>query len=255
MVETISLACIYKCSPSKMGGLYKYCVLFKPKNGNLKNAVLVTRPFVNLSKATGKDSVLQNHDKCQYHKDAMLLGSQFAENVTNPKESIQCKIYDLNERQYETNSHILQSIVKTILLCGKQNIPLRGHRDDSTSEAPNKGNFLAILNLLADSDDILKNHLENAKKNATYTSKTIQNDFIDVIGEYIRDKLTERIKQDGSVFTIIADETTDMSNQEVLALCLRFVQSQPNVEIKEVFFDFVHLRRTSGEKIADVIIE
>lgn len=185
----------------------------------------------------------------------MLLGSQFAENVTNPKESIQCKIYDLNERQYETNSHILQSIVKTILLCGKQSIPLRGHRDDSTSEAPNKGKFLAVLNLLADSDDILKNHLENAKKNATYTSKTIQNDFIDVIGEYIRDKLTERIKQDGSVFTIIADETTDMSNQEVLALCLRFVQSQPNVEIKEVFFDFVHLRRTSGEKIADVIIE
>jgi hypothetical protein len=94
----------------------------------------------------------------------------------------------------------------------------------------------------------LKNHLENAKKNATYTSKTIQNDFIDVIGEYIRDKLMEKIKQDGSVFTIIADETTDMFNQEVLALCLRFAQSQPNVEIKEVFFDFAHLRRTSGEK-------
>jgi hypothetical protein len=101
----------------------------------------------------------------------------------------------------------------------------------------------------------LKNHLENAKKNATYTSKTIQNDFIDVIGEYIRDKLMEKIKQDGSVFTIIADETTDMFNQEVLTLCLRFAQSQPNVEIKEVFFDFAHLRRTSGEKIADAIIE
>ena len=76
-----------------------------------------------------------------------------------------------------------------------------------------------LFNLLADSDDILKNYLENAKKNATYTSKTIQNDFIDVIGEYIKDKLMERIKQDGSVFTIIADETTDMFNQEVLALC------------------------------------
>lgn len=34
-----------------------------------------------------------------------------------------------------------------------------------------------------------------------------------------------------------------------------FVQSQTNVQIKEMFFDFVHLRRISEEKIADTIIE
>lgn len=111
----------------------------------------------------------------------------------------------------------------------------------------------AILNLLAESDDLLQNHLQNSRKNAKYTSKTIQNDMIDVIGMYIRSQLTESLSQDDSVFTIIADETTDVSNSEVLAVCLRFVTDTP--QIKEVFFDFVHLRRTSGEKIAEAIIE
>ncbi|CAC5408033.1 unnamed protein product [Mytilus coruscus] len=50
-----------------------------------------------------------------------------------------------------------------------------------------------------------------------------------------------------------ADETTDVSNKEMLSVCLRFVSC--NREIKEVFFDFVHLRQTSGEKIANAILE
>ena len=34
---------------------------------------------------------------------------------------------------------------KAIILFGKQNIPLQGHRDDYTSVATKKGNFIAIL--------------------------------------------------------------------------------------------------------------
>lgn len=42
---------------------------------------------------------------------------------------------------------LLKKIVDAIILCGKQNIPLRGHRDDTT----NKGNFLAILQMMSNS--------------------------------------------------------------------------------------------------------
>ena len=31
-----------------------------------------------------------------------------------------------------SNRLILKSIISTIILCGRQNIPLRGHRDNST---------------------------------------------------------------------------------------------------------------------------
>ncbi|CAC5399504.1 unnamed protein product [Mytilus coruscus] len=138
-------------------------------DGRLKNAVLVIRPFVNLPKATGKGGVFKNHESCQYHKDAMMLASGFMESVTKTTASIQSKTPEIRQKNYRNNSHILQCIVKSILLCGKHNISLRGLRDKSSIQAPNKGNFLAILNLLADSDEILKNHLQNANKNATFT--------------------------------------------------------------------------------------
>ena len=54
----------------------------------------------------------------------------------------------------------LGAIISTIILCGKQNISLRGHPDDRTSTASvNKGNFHAILMLLTNSNEDLKEHL------------------------------------------------------------------------------------------------
>ena len=63
---------------------------------------------------------------------------------------------------------ILRSDIDAILLCGKQGISLRGHRDDSADPSTNRGIFLAILEAFADRDSILKEH------NARYTSKTIK---------------------------------------------------------------------------------
>ena len=59
--------------------------------------------------------------------------------------------------------------------------------------------------------------------------------------------MTECLSQDDAFFAIIADEVTDVhANQEVLSVCLRFLDNlnpeQP--EVKEVFFDFVYLDKT-----------
>ena len=47
---------------------------------------------------------------------------------------------------------VMKSIVETVVFCGRQNIPLRGHRDYSRLDDPqdfqtdeNKGNFRALL--------------------------------------------------------------------------------------------------------------
>ena len=38
-------------------------------------------------------------------------------------------------------------------------------------------------------------HLQEAGKNAMYTSKTIQNDLIECIGGHIRDKILKEVKE------------------------------------------------------------
>ena len=68
----------------------------------------------------------------------------------------------------------LEAIISTIILCGKQNIPLRGHQDDSTSMASNKGNLHAILTLVGNSDKNLQEHFLTGRRNVKSTSKTVQ---------------------------------------------------------------------------------
>ena len=100
-------------------------------------------------------------------------------------------------------------IVDTVKLCGMQVLPLRDHRDDKTSDPLiNKGVFDAIIKHAAKTDEILREHIEHGKRNQQYTSKTIQNEIINVIASCFRENILEPLKL-VKYFSIIADEVTD----------------------------------------------
>ena len=100
----------------------------------------------------------------------------------------------------------MKSIVKTVIFCGQNNIPLRGKRDDNADDSNLHGNFQALLEFRIDSDDVkLKEHHENAPKNATYRSKTIHNEIIETVGNYICSKIIAEVKQT-RMFSVMADK-------------------------------------------------
>ena len=112
-----------------------------------------------------------------------------------------------------------RSIVETIIVCGRQNIPVCGHCDSSVdlesaeSQTVNHGNFWALLQFRISAEDIvLRDHLACAPKNATYTSANIQNQVIQVLGDHVREKILHRVRK-ARCFTLIADEVTDCSNK------------------------------------------
>ena len=218
------------------GGLGKVCVLF-PQSGFRCYDTFFSKPFTNFKKAVGKDGSLEKHDHSEYHRNACISYQTLKASLQTPENTVQYKINVQNKDMYDKNCRLLTMIVKSINLCGKQNLSLRGHRDDSTSTSSNKGNFLAILKLLAGHDKELTEHIEKTPKNAKYTSKTIQNQLIDIIGQNIRKQVLDGLTGKG-FYSIIADEVTNkFSNQEVLALCLRFVdESETEPCIREEFF-------------------
>jgi hypothetical protein len=58
------------------------------------------------------------------------------------------------QKEVRKNREILSSVVKCVVLCGKQNLPLRGHRDDSQhidDNNINSGNFQALINFRVNS--------------------------------------------------------------------------------------------------------
>nr|CAI5841335.1 unnamed protein product [Callosobruchus analis] len=154
------------------------------------------------------------------------------------------------------NRKKLIAIIKTIILCGSQNIPLRGHRDDGDLQKGMsfaEGNFRALLKFRIDAgDDILADHISSCGKNASYISKTTQNELIQCCGALITDTIVNKIKK-ARLFTIIADETTDSSITEQLSICIRYFDVDQN-EIREDFLKFVEVVDLTGENIAQHIL-
>lgn len=235
------------------GGLCKFCVLFPPVS--TIDGTLVTKPFTNLNKACGKSGKLQTHGNLGYHRTAATKAQGILSTINNPERTLLPRLTQHTNEQYQRNLHVLSVIVRAVLFCGRQNIALRGHRDDQTSSSGNKGNFIALLDLIANFDERLNHHLEFGKKNCRYTSKTIQNQLITIIGNIIREEVTADLRVDDAVVSIIADEVTSKhSNQEILAVCLRFVTWLDKAPlIKEVFVDFCFLKNATGLAIANAI--
>ena len=74
----------------------------------------------------------------------------------------------------------------------------------------------------------------------------------------IMERLTAELRTMDLPFAIIADESTVLrSNQEILSLCLRFVdQSSLNdPHVKECLINFMHLERTNATMISRKILE
>ena len=105
---------------------------------------------------------------------------------------INLQINNLLQQQINRNREILKSLFKTIIFCEKNNIALR---DDNPRNASLSGNSQALLEFRIDSgDQTLKRHLETSPRNASYFSKTIQNEMIATVGTIIVKNLSQQIR-------------------------------------------------------------
>nr|CAI5817806.1 unnamed protein product [Callosobruchus analis] len=94
-------------------------------------------------------------------------------------------------------------------------MPLRGKQAD-------EGVLLDLLKLRIDSgDNKLKSHFEKCRRNAIYTSPRIQNELINLCGEVIQENVISEVRKT-MAYSILADETADVSGKEQLSIGVRF---------------------------------
>ena len=118
----------------------------------------------------------------------------------------------------DKNKKVIEPLLKIIMLCGKQGLPLRRHRDDRIdfgqgSIYSNQGNFIELVHFRAETDEVLADHRQSAPRNALYTLKTIHNSLIDVVRQRILRDIVSEVNR-AKYLTIIADEVSDLSNKE-----------------------------------------
>ena len=242
-------------SPELNGGLCKLCVLFDKPHKKAQRGAFVASAFQKLQRS----ELIKAHAETDYHKAAVAQGSDFMKTFMHPENSVEAD--KTSEQYYQRNKRILEAIVDAVLLCAKQGLSLRGHRDtkvnDMDESTENRGNFLAILELIAKYDPIVKEHLKNGQRNAKMLSWKTQNDIIANAAFVIKNQIKEMISSE-KFYAVIGDEVTErFANKDVLLVCLRFLNSiNGEQKVEETFFQSMHMkRRTSGKNLGQNIIE
>ena len=154
------------------------------------------------------------------------------------------------------------AVIKSIAFCGRQGIALRGHHQEvDTSGGGNRmvrkkqgadilvgdkntGNLLSLLKFRRESGDVFVDDVINNR--AKNSSAIIQNEILDIMEQTIITDIRENMLKEGP-FTVIADETTDGSNQTQLSLSLRFMNEEGPPKVEERFLRFVRLDACTGE--------
>ncbi|XP_023311927.1 zinc finger MYM-type protein 1-like [Anoplophora glabripennis] len=235
----------------------KYCVVFS-KAGAGVNAqslgALTKNKFDNWKKAIG---VFEKHSLAQYHLRSLSDADNFLKVDRNNLLSIENKLSADRTAKILKNRQKIIPIIEAVILCGIQEIALRGHRDSGkiTTDDGDKGegNFRAILRYRAKGDEILKAALEGPGERNKYISPSIQNEIINSCNSLILEKVVSEVNT-SKCFSVLADETADISGVEQVSLCVRYVD-MTSIKIKEHFLQFVQTADLTGSGLAAIIMD
>ena len=155
--------------------------------------------------------------------------------------------------------------MSSIVFCGKQNITLRAHRNETFKLGRNEklvgnpGNFLALLEFRSEAGDSLIGrpfHIsqEVGNKEVNYTSPRIQNELSKLCGLNISEQILTEVKA-SPFFSILADEATRSRNKEQMVIVLRYPDSV-SLEVCEAFMSFLKCKEgTTGRALSNPITQ
>ncbi|KAL1290043.1 hypothetical protein AAHE18_20G100900 [Arachis hypogaea] len=152
---------------------------------------------------------------------------QTASALMRPKQHITAAI----EKQYEQAKKNYRIHLTTTIDCLRfllrQELAFRDN--DETDDSVNQGNFLELLNFLAQHNEEIGRAFKNAHRNLKLITSSIQKDIVRAA--------TREITK------VIVDDPRDISIKKQMSVCLRYVNKEG--QVREHFVGLVHVSNTN----------
>lgn len=190
----------------------------------------VVSGFKNWKKAIEK---FRAHENSHAHKVAVTTHTHLHRTIETQLSSVKM------QQQREARSCLLK-IMQSVRLLARQGLALRGHESDG-------GNFVQLLKLRAEDDEVLKRWLSKACHH--YTSPEMQNEMLTIMGNSVLRNISKEIHEVSTLmYSIIIDGVQDLSGNEQEAICLRYVDS--DLLPHEDFLGLYQVSSTTGKELA-----
>ena len=116
---------------------------------------------------------------------------------------------------------------------------------------PHTTTFTHLITLqINNGDEHLKVHENECAGNASYMSKISTAEFLNSISHFIEQSILSRMKK-SQFYSIMADESTDVSSKEELSICGRWVESG---KAMEHFLGIVRAREVDAQSLTQYLL-
>ena len=200
--------------------------------------------YNNWKSATEKNKGSRKHEASASHKEAVARYISILAEVIGDVGELLC---NQHAEEKMKSRKVLLAILGNIRYLARQALPLRGNWNFETGSEENS-NFYQLLKLRAEEKSEILDWLR--RKDDKYTSPVIQNEILEAIALCMLCKTSQNI-QNATFFTIMVDETADISNKEQLVLCICWVDG--NFSVHEDFIAMYPSERTTADHVVAVL--
>ncbi|CAH0730253.1 unnamed protein product, partial [Brenthis ino] len=164
---------------------------------------------------------LENHENSNEHKNSMLVWLTRKEN----KSVLDKQLQEQLNKETEYYHNVLKRVIAVLKFLSIRGLALRG--SEEVFGSPHNGNFMGALELLAEFDPFIREHIEQRELRPnpviSYLSKTVYEEIIEIMGkQIIKQIITEINNDDTKYYSIMMDSTPDLSDDDQLAIVLRY---------------------------------
>lgn len=213
--------------------------------GNNSSA-FATNGFSNWKKT---DELISQHENSPKHRSNVLTMKNRGQMLQRIDQHIIKQIE--NEQTYWVN--VLKRVVAIVKSLASRGLPFRGH--SSKFGCPHNGNFMMALELIAEFDPFISNHIfkygNPGKGNTSYLSYYIYEQFIILMSKKVEKTIIQDVIN-SRYYSISVDSTRDITHVDQLSIILRFVDD--NGYTYERFLCFLDNVGHKSEQMAEAVI-